>query len=147
MLWKKILCPVDFSAGSREALKLAARLAIEEDAVLVIAHVWMPPTYFLGETVGLPPSVVADVVNTAERELAEWQTEAETLGARRVESLFLTGAPWHEIVGVAKNDQTIDLLVVGTHGRTGLRHALLGSVAEKIVRHAPCPTLVVPPAQ
>ena len=56
--------------------------------------------------------------------------------------MFATGTPWNETVAIAKRDPSIDLIVMGTHGRTGLKHALLGSVAEKVVRHAPCPVLV-----
>ena len=145
MSWKKILCAVDFSEGSREALRVAAGMAAVDNAELVVAHVWTPPVYFMGETVGLPASLLADLVYAAERELAAWKTEAVGLGATRVSTAFLTGAPWHEIAATAKKDHSIDLLVVGTHGRTGLKHALLGSVAEKIVRHSPIAVLVVPP--
>lgn len=144
-MWKKIICAVDFSEGSRVALRIAARQAADSGAELIVTHVWAPPVYFLGETVGLPAGILVDLVATAERELAAWKTEAEGYGARRVTSQFLTGAPWAEIAGAATRDPNVDLVVVGTHGRTGLKHALLGSVAEKIVRHAACPVLVVPP--
>jgi nucleotide-binding universal stress UspA family protein len=51
--------------------------------------------------------------------------------------------PWDEIVGIAREDRAIDLIVLGTHGRTGIRRALIGSVAERVVRHAPCTVMVV----
>ena len=144
MAWKRILCAVDFSDASRDALRLAAEEARDSGAELIVAHAWVPPVYFVGEMVGLPASVLGDMIGTAERELAAWKTEASGYGATRVRSAFLHGAPWHEIVQLAKKDGA-DLIIVGTHGRTGIRHALIGSVAEKIVRHAPCAVLVVPP--
>lgn len=143
MTWKKILCPVDFSDGSRSSMDMAVKLAIEANAGLVLAHVWYPPVVFASEPIGLPASMVSDLVATTERNLAGWKKEAESLGAPKVTTVFLQGAPWHELVAHAKSDPDIDLIVIGTHGRTGLKHALLGSVAEKVVRHARCPVLVV----
>jgi nucleotide-binding universal stress UspA family protein len=142
MSWKKILCPVDFSSGAREALQLASGMCAVDGAELVLIHVWQPPVYLLGEGIGLSADLVQAVVNDAEANLATWKKEAETLGVRRVTPVFVTGTPWNEVVGLAKRDAGIDLIVMGTHGRTGLKHALLGSVAEKVVRHAPCPVLV-----
>jgi universal stress protein A len=83
------------------------------------------------------------VADSEEVELAEWKAHAKELGANEVATRVLTGAPWDQIVAAARDDSAIDLIVMGTHGRTGLKHALLGSVAEKTVRHAPCPVLVV----
>ena len=143
-MWKRILCAVDFSEASRPALRVAAEQARDAGAELVVAYAWTPPVYFVGEMVGLPASVLADMVGTAERELAAWKTEALGYGAAKVRTAFLHGAPWHEIVQLAKKEDA-DLIILGTHGRTGIRHALIGSVAEKVVRHAPCATLVVPP--
>jgi nucleotide-binding universal stress UspA family protein len=60
-----------------------------------------------------------------------------------VSTTILTGTPWHEVVELLRKDESFDLVMVGTHGHTGLKHVLLGSVAERIVRHAPCPVLVV----
>jgi len=146
MLWKKILCAVDFSEVSRDALRTAARLASEQSAELVIAYAWTPPVVFAGETIGLPAGFLVDVIARAQGELAAWKTEAAGLGAKNVSAEFLTGAAWHEVVGLAKRDRSIGLVVVGTHSRTGIKHAMLGSIAEKIVRHAPCAVMVVPPA-
>lgn len=142
-MWKKILCPTDFSQGARAALRVAIDMAAEAKGELVLVHTWSPPVYFMGETVGMPASVISDLVNAAEGELGKWKAEAEKLGAQRVTTRFVTGAPWHEVVAIAKDDPAIDLIVMGTHGRTGLKHVLLGSVAEKVVRHAPCAVLVV----
>jgi nucleotide-binding universal stress UspA family protein len=87
--------------------------------------------------------VIQQLADTEETELAKCKTYAKELGAADVATLFLSGTAWDEIVSAAHKDPTIDLIVMGTHGRTGLKHALLGSVAEKTVRHAPCPVLVV----
>lgn len=142
MVFTKILCPVDFSSSSREALRLAAELARDSPALLVLAHVWEPPRWSTGE-IPLAPSVTQDMVDAEEAELARWKAEAEKLGAKEIAVQLLSGVPWDEIVTLAKTDPAIDLVVMGTHGRTGIKHVLLGSVAEKVVRHAPCPVLVV----
>ena len=142
MVFTKILCPVDFSSGSREALRLAAELTRDSAAQLVLAHVWEPTRWSTGE-VQIAPGVIQDMVDAEEAELARWKAEAQKLGAKEVAVQFLTGVAWDEIVALAKNDPRIDLVVMGTHGRTGLKHVLLGSVAEKVVRYAPCPVLVV----
>ncbi len=141
MQFRKILCAVDFSAGSTEALHFASQLCAA-DTELVLIHVWKPFPYSMGAESALTADILADIERDAERELATTKLEAERLGVRRVETLFRVGAPWREIVRALVEDPGIDLATIGTHGRTGLSHALLGSVAEKVVRHAPCPVLV-----
>jgi nucleotide-binding universal stress UspA family protein len=144
-MWNKILCAVDFSPGSREALRVAAKEAATDGAELIVVHAWTPPVVYMGELVGLPASIIADMCSAAERELAAWKTEVEGYEKIRVQAVLLTGHAWHEVTEYAKANADINLIVVGTHGRTGIKHALLGSVAEKIVRHSPCAVLVVPP--
>ena len=78
----------------------------------------------------------------AEQTLADWRHEAEQLAGRSVNAINLEGVPWDRIVKLVR-EGGYDLLVLSTHGRTGLKHALIGSVAEKIVRHASCPVFVV----
>ncbi len=143
MGFRKILCPIDFSPGSREALQQAAELARDSHAPLVLAHVSEPATWMTGGEFALAPSVIQDIVDAEEAELAKWRTQAKAFGATEIGARFLTGAAWDQIVRAAEGDADIDLIVMGTHGRTGLKHVLLGSVAEKVVRHAPCPVLVV----
>ncbi|MFN0250053.1 MAG: universal stress protein [Kofleriaceae bacterium] len=142
MPWKKILCPVDFSDGSRLSVEMAARMAKEADAELVIANVLGMPVYYMVEPIAYPASFVTDLVVAAEEGLAQWKKEAQALGATRVGTELLRGDATHEIAELAKRG-AFDLIVIGTHGRTGLKHVFLGSVAEKVVRHAPCPVLVV----
>ncbi|HEY5944884.1 MAG TPA: universal stress protein [Kofleriaceae bacterium] len=140
MRFKKILVAVDFSPASREAMRTAAALAAESGAQLTVAHFWQVP--LLGAELPLPAQYVDDVRNGAEQQLATWVAEASSLSDRPVTSVFELGVPWDEAVKLLRRDH-YDLAVVGTHGRTGLKHVLLGSVAEKIVRHAPCAVLVV----
>lgn len=147
MGFKKILCPVDFSDGAREALRVAAELARASSASLVVVHVADPLPWSMRDDFQLAPSMIQDLVDSEQAELARWQQLAKEFGAREVASRYLTGTPWDQIATLAKKDPTIDLVVMGTHGRTGLAHALLGSVAEKVVRHAPCPVLVVRPRE
>lgn len=140
MRFRKILCPVDFSEGSRQALRLAIDL-VGPEAQLVLIHVWQAP-YVYGPDAALQGAAFVETKAVAEQELEKWRREAEQLGARRASAVLASGAPWHEIAEHARLDPAIELIVMGTHGRTGLKHVLLGSVAEKVVRHAPCPVLV-----
>jgi nucleotide-binding universal stress UspA family protein len=140
---RKILCAVDFSEPSREALHYAADLAARFGADLVLLHVYQLPGYAFPEGIVLAgPEVLADLLGRIDASLQSWRTEAVARGANRVEITTAQGAPWSEIVRTA-GEGGYDLVVVGTHGRTGLGHALLGSVAERVVRKAPCPVLTV----
>ncbi|HEU0035796.1 MAG TPA: universal stress protein [Kofleriaceae bacterium] len=141
MRCKKILAAVDFSPLSQEALRVAAELAAQWDSELELIHVWQPATYTIARSPAFPNHLVDDLLREAEGGLDDWKHRAEQYGAKRVTARVLTGVAWHEIVEVSR--EGYDLIVIGTHGRTGLKHALLGSVAEKVVRHAPIATLVV----
>lgn len=142
MGFAKILCPVDFSPGSRAALRVAAGLARDGSVPLAVVHVWELPRWSSGE-IQLAPGVLQDMLDAEEAELAKVKAEAEAIGARQVSTQMLTGVAWDQIVSAASKDPAIDVIVMGTHGRTGLKHVLLGSVAEKVVRHAPCAVLVI----
>ena len=143
MVLKKILCPVDYSEGSREALRTAVDLARAWQATLVLAHVWETPRWSTAYEAQLPTEVTRDLRATAQASLRQWQDEARKLGAGEVATKFLEGTTWDEIVSAAKADPAIGMIVMGTHGRTGLKRALIGSVAERVVRHSPVPVLVV----
>ena len=143
MTFKKILCAVDFSDPSRVALRAAAELARTSQATLVLVHVWQAPLWTTDHGIQVPSDAVLEARGVEESNLAAWRAEAQQLGAPEVMSKLARGVPWDEIVGVARDDKAIDLIVVGTHGRTGLRRALIGSVAERVVRHAPCTVMVV----
>jgi nucleotide-binding universal stress UspA family protein len=141
MAFKKILCPIDFSVGAKHAMRVAIRMANEADAELVIAHAWHMPAIAAASEFPLPADSVQRMIADEERGLEQAVREARELGAKRVTPLFLTGLPWHEIVETAQNDRAFDLIVIGTRGRTGFARVLLGSVAENVIRHAPCPVL------
>lgn len=145
MKLRKIMCPIDFSAGSEQAMCVASRLAIETDAELVLLHSWyVPPIAFAGGHIIVPATLFQDVSNDAKQGLDEAILEVTALGAKRVSAKLVSGLPWTVIVSELE-DPTYDLVVIGTHGRSGLARILLGSVAEKIVRHAPCSVLAVRP--
>ncbi|HEY7724684.1 MAG TPA: universal stress protein [Anaeromyxobacteraceae bacterium] len=143
--WKKICCPVDFSEPARAALHAAVELARTFDAELTLFHSYQLPGYTLPEgSVVASPKMLQDLADQAEAHLAEWKKLAEGMGAPRVATAKGVGEPAMEIVEFARGGR-FDLIVVGTHGRTGLRHALLGSTAERVVRRAGCPVLTVHP--
>jgi nucleotide-binding universal stress UspA family protein len=145
MAFTKIMCPVDFSPGSQQAMRTAVRIANERDAELVLVHSWyVPATAFAGEF-AYAADIVQGLSDDAQHALETAAGEARKLGARRVTSRMLHGLPWQQIVDAARAEPGLGLLVIGTHGRTGLSRVLMGSVAELVVRHAPCPVLTVRP--
>lgn len=145
MTYRKILCPTDFSDCSRVAMRTAIDLANASGASLTLMHAWHFPAYTFTGDAPIPANFAKELEATAERSMAKWKDEAEALGARRLSIRLVDGVPWDQIVRTLQGDSTYDLCVMGTHGRTGLKHVLLGSVAERVVRHAPCPVLVVRP--
>ncbi len=144
--WKRICCPIYFSDASRAAMEVAADLCRRTGAELVLLHASPIPGYtFPDGSVVASPKMMQDLADQAQRHLEEWRVEAERLvGAPRVTAEKAVGEPATEILEVAKQ-QRADLLVLGTHGRTGLEHALMGSVAERVVRKSRCPVLTVRP--
>jgi universal stress protein A len=138
---RKILVPVDFSPQSAEALRYAADLSRRYEAALDIVHVLHVPTYALPEGYVVPtPEQFALMVAQAEAQLAQAKLDALDAGALKAEVKLLQGAPTSEILSFAKAGRP-DLVVMGTHGRSGVQHLLVGSIAENIVRLAPCPVL------
>ncbi len=144
--WKRICCPIDFSEASRAAMEVAADLARRFGAQLTLLHAYPVPGYtFPDGSVVASPRMMQELADQAERHLATWRADAEQIvGGPRVAVEKAVGEPAAEIVAFAKRAST-DLLVLGTHGRTGLEHALMGSVAERVVRKARCPVLTVRP--
>lgn len=143
--WKKILCPVDFSDASRAALRVASELARRFDGEVTVFHAYPLPGYTLPEGTVLPASgMLQELAEQTDALLARWKAEAIADGAPRVATGKSIGEPAAEIVAEAQ-DGKYDAVVVGTHGRTGLAHVLLGSVAERVVRRAPMPVVTVRP--
>jgi nucleotide-binding universal stress UspA family protein len=142
MSFHKILCPVDFSAGSTNALRAAARLAVRDHAELVVVHVAVTPALIYASETPLPAELLTEQLDAGDAKLAEAVTEARALGVANVSALLERGTAWDQIVATLA-DPTFDLCVIGTHGRTGIARVALGSVAEQVVRHAPCSVLTV----
>lgn len=143
---RKILVPSDFSEPSRAALDYAAELAAPLGASIDVLHVWEPPTFI--PPVSLPEAGVADVSlielfrKNAENALVQFVQEAKKRGLALHASFAEVGPPGHTIAEFARKRE-YDLIVMGTHGRTGLSRVFMGSVAERVVRHASCPVLTV----
>jgi nucleotide-binding universal stress UspA family protein len=131
-----VLHPTDFSEHSDHALGLACALTRDYDARLVILHVAPVPAAILGEAVLLPES--GDDQETRRLQLHRHWVPGDVPAERR----FAEGDPATEILEVAREVEA-DLIVMGTHGRTGLGRLLLGSVAEQVLRRAGCPVLTV----
>jgi nucleotide-binding universal stress UspA family protein len=145
MPWKKLLCPIDFSEPARAAMTAAVELARHFDAELTLFHSYQLPGYTLPEgSVVASPKMLQDLADQAEAHLEEWRQIARQLGAPRVLTAKAIGDPALEVVELAR-EGAFDLIVLGTHGRTGIRHALLGSITERVVRHARCPVLTIHP--
>ncbi|MDR4499428.1 MAG: universal stress protein [Candidatus Scalindua sp.] len=138
---KKILCPIDHSDCSKEALKYAVSFALRNEAVLYLLHVIDIRTF--DENLDTITKQIADEssINNLKKKLLECVPE-EIRSDMKIEAIVVQGIPFVEIIKTAK-DNEVDMLVLGTHGRTGLAHMMLGSVSEKVVRKAPCPVLTV----
>lgn len=143
---KKILCPFDFSENSQEALQYAIHLMLkDDDATLYLFHVVDSRVFdYSGHIYEQEPYVTKVALDQSSREQLEKKLLAEVPEEiqNRVETIISFGVPFLEIIMAARN-KDIDLIVIGTHGRTGIAHMLIGSVAEKVVRKAPCPVLSV----
>jgi len=145
---RNILVPTDFSEASDAALKYGKALATAFGAALhvvhvvedILAHAWAADIYMAAM-----PSLREEVEKEATERLAALLTEDERRQLRAT-AATVAGSPFLEIIRYAKAND-VDLIVLGTHGRGPVAHMLLGSVAEKIVRKAPCPVLTVRPAQ
>jgi nucleotide-binding universal stress UspA family protein len=140
----RILIPTDFSKHSANALTYAAAFADKFGAELHLLHVVQELGIFIPDSVtGVPPvTPPVDVMTAAAREALEKAIRENNLDRFKAVADVRAGAPFYEIIRYAK-EKDIDLIVMGTHGRGGLVHVLLGSVTEKVVRKAPCPVLTV----
>jgi nucleotide-binding universal stress UspA family protein len=146
---RSILLPTDFSECARHAVPAAAELARLLGARVLCLHVVEPVVPAVGWTPIAEPLPVADVSeqleDSATRELPRF-ARCEEFGGLDVEDLITHGEAASEIVRVAE-ERGADLIVISSHGRTGLGRIIFGSTAESVVRHAPCPVLVVKPPQ
>jgi nucleotide-binding universal stress UspA family protein len=139
-----ILVPTDFSDPSIDALELAVEMARRFGASITLFHAQEMPTYVFPDAVmPVTPQVVAELEKSSQSELDRLAGRVRSAGVP-VSTRSVVGPNDAEICRYAE-EMGADLIVMGTHGRTGLRHVLLGSVAEKVVRRAPCPVLTVRP--
>ena len=134
--FKKIVCPIDFDGNSLEALAMAADLARQHDATVYVVH-----------ALGAVDPLVVSAQIAFERARQEGRRDLENIAKKHLEgvkyeTMLRVGNAANEIVAVV-SETGADLVVMATHGRTGMSHMLMGSVAEKVVRRAPCPVLTV----
>ncbi len=144
---RTILLPTDFSGCANYALPYAAAIARATNATIICVHVVEPIAPAVGYTGLAEPLPIADISeqleDSAERELPKLG-ECEECDGLNVEEVMVRGDAAAEIVRVAE-EREVDLIVISSHGRTGLGRILFGSTAEAVVRHANCPVLVVKP--
>ncbi|HEX7481280.1 MAG TPA: universal stress protein [Polyangiales bacterium] len=146
---RKIVCPVDFSAGSDRAIDYALDFARALDAEVWLVHVYELPLATVPTGVArdaAEPGQLFDFIRDVKGHLSTQLSElvAKHRGAgNKLHARLVEGAPAGGIVEFAK-ELAADLVIMGTHGRTGLAHLMLGSVAERVVRSASCPVLTVP---
>ena len=140
---KTILFPTDFSNGARAAMDHATSLAKDYQAKLILLYViqdisiaewYIPSSISVGD-------LVEDMQKSAWQEMDKWIAEVSKQ-VKDPEKMVVRGVPFVEIIRIAK-ERKADLIVIGTHGRTGIDHMLFGSTAEKVVRKASCPVLTV----
>jgi universal stress protein A len=138
---KTILVPTDFSKESKKALQYAIPFASQFNARIILLNVVQP--HYVGGEFGVVdfPVIEADLQKDSAEQLAALATKS-VRDLAPVKTVVRTGSPVDEIVDAAK-ELKADLIILSTHGRTGLKHVLLGSMAEGVVRHAPCPVLIV----
>ena len=139
---KNILCPVDYSIYSEKALSYAIEFAEKYGAKLFLMHVLDIRVYDINDPDLYNANIVDSETISKLRERLLKCVNEDVKGKIPVEAIVLQGVPFVEIIKASK-EYNINLIVLGTHGRTGLSHAIMGSVAEKVVRKAPCPVLTV----
>ena len=147
--FRKILVPVDFSKSSRDALDYARELAAQYDSTIVLLHVIEPMAY--PAEVGYPSlgalplparlPLQANYESAGRTRLEKWCRDTAGKGVK-IQAALRVGPPYFEIARAA-TEFAADLIVISTHGHTGLKHVFLGSTAERVVRHATCPVLTL----
>jgi len=139
-----ILVPIDFSDNAPAVIEWAAHLAQEHESALVLFHAYHLPVEFQQlEGAYLPPDFWANVKAEAQQSLGRFEEQLRADGLT-VRSVVREGYAATAIVDEA-TEQEVDLIVIGSHGLSGLKHLLLGSIAERVVQKAPCPVLTVKP--
>ncbi|MFT5353456.1 MAG: universal stress protein A [Polyangiales bacterium] len=141
---QRILCPTDFSEGSRAALVYALNLGQQLHASVTLLHVTPIPTYIMpGGTYPPMADQSALMMESAQKQLNAWIKEYTNATTLNIDSALRKGNTYRQINEVAEA-MDVNLVVMGTHGRSGLAHFILGSVAERVVRTSQRPVLTVP---
>ncbi len=138
---KKILCPIDHSDCSKEALKYAVSFAMKDEAKLYLLHIIDIRSFSEGLDAMSKQIPDEETLEQLRTKLLDCIPE-EIRDEMDVEAIVIQGIPFAEIISTAR-EKEIDMIVTGSHGRTGISHMMLGSVSEKVVRKAPCPVLIV----
>jgi nucleotide-binding universal stress UspA family protein len=139
--FKKILVPVDFGESSKLALELALDLAKQYGAELTLLHTWEIPVYGYGAMEFSAMDMLTPIQGAATEQLNALVAEVRRQ-LPETKGMLARGVPWREVLSAIEQNKP-DLVVMGTHGRRGVGRAILGSVAEKIVRLSPVPVLTV----
>ena len=143
MDYRKILIPTDFSECAGHALEAGLALARNAGAKVQLLHVVEPAAMAPVALAGLiPEGSILDRIEENARELMDKLVKEKGAGLD-IEGTVVVGPAATEIASIAERSGA-DLIVIATHGRTGLKHTLMGSVAERLLRYAPCPVLVIP---
>ena len=143
---KKIIFPTDFSEASYNALEYAVYMSKMFNAELELVHVVFDETYLVTMYVpqGTLQGFLGELENGAQQHMDEFLQNCDILKDVKYTTHLLKGTPYSEIIKYA-DESGADLIVIGTHGRTGIEHVLFGSTAEKIISRANCPVLTVKP--
>ncbi len=139
----RILCPLDFSEFSHSTLPLAEELARQFGSTIVLAHVVDARFDYPEWTAQVSMNASEQLTKSAQEDLEGVASEMEGVNTE----VFVTGGRPHRALTEKLKEDDVDLVVIATHGRRGLAHALLGSVSEKVVRAASCPVLTVRPSE
>lgn len=141
---KRILVPFDFSKHAEKALQQALAVARQFGSQIVVANV-IESFVYPGDYSRLPLPLDTWATDCQKENLARLKDLTKGSDVN-VEATVRVGRPWEEIVRLAEEEK-VDLIIISTHGYSGLKHVFLGSVAERVVRHAPCPVLTIRPRE
>jgi nucleotide-binding universal stress UspA family protein len=136
----RILVPVDFSEHSQKALRYALAFAAQFGAEVTLVHI-VEQMVYPGDWM-YPPLAATDFATEKREQVLERLRALDAGSGVKTKHVVRLGRAWQEVVEIAR-EQKADMIILATHGYTGIKHVLLGSVAEKILRHAPCPVLSV----
>ena len=138
---KNILVPIDFSDASKKALRYAADLAEKVGGTITLVHVIEPLPDYSG--FDAQPIMRSNFWLTQAKKAFQKLCEEDHVAQSLVQNTFIREGTPHDEITEAARESEADLIIIATNGRTGLTHILLGSTSERVVRHAPCPVLVV----